>query len=51
MGHSGGYNFEACSFKAGVDLTNDVFSNSVRLDDRECAFDGNVESPQFYFKK
>jgi len=32
-------------------LTDDVFSNGVRLDDGECAFYSHDEIPLFYYEK
>jgi hypothetical protein len=47
----GSNHFEASSFKTSVDLTDDVFCNRVRLDDRKCAFDSHGKIPKYYFKK
>jgi hypothetical protein len=37
----GSHDFQAGSFEAGINLANDVFGYSVRLDDGESAFDSH----------
>jgi hypothetical protein len=44
MLHLGSYYLEAVVFKSAVNLTNDVFGDSVRFDDGNGTFNGHESS-------
>jgi hypothetical protein len=46
MRHARSYDFQTGTFKAAIDLADDVFGDSVGFDDGECAFNGHVKSFQ-----
>jgi hypothetical protein len=43
--HAGGDDPQACGFKAGKDLADDVLGHCVGLDDRQGSFDGHNGTP------